>query len=474
MSNKKRRIQSKAIATFAFALSLIASRSVTTISASAHSLPEGDMTRFIDERNSGGATAYTHVAPNTFVATSRSYSTYDFLSTLNGIKDFAVVANSLTSTHVEGTVCVSSINRADMYNTNCANEITNYVCYLDKAPEDTLMKFGVDSNTKYELVFGFDYEIISRDNSSIVFTANGQAYKIEINGCAENLSIRKASADEKITDINGTLDQLAETGAALMNDEECKYDASAEGSALRSALNAIADGRAVSGDTMIVNVHANELRQYENEIAKLLLENNGVRVIINVNTDGVTDVNFGNINAGDWQQSCQNVIFNFGAFSGNIYTPTNGGIFVAPYATFNNGGNINGAVIANTVNQNAEIHQITGDYEFSIDDDEDDPDDGIEDPDDGDDETDDDDDDVTDDDDDKTDGDDDLSDDDDDDTLIEDEADDDADSDDDDLVDDDLGDDDQGDDDLGDDDLGDDDLGDDDQGDDDLGDDDQG
>ena len=93
MSKKKRKIQNKSVAMFAFALSLIASRSVATISASANTLDiNQDEYRLTDERNAGtGVSAYTKISANTYLATGKSYSTYNFINSLKRVNGFSAV-----------------------------------------------------------------------------------------------------------------------------------------------------------------------------------------------------------------------------------------------------------------------------------------------------------------------------------------------------------------------------------------------
>ncbi len=377
MSKKKRKLQNKSVAMFAFALSLIASRSVATISASANTLDiNQDEYRLTDERNAGtGASAYTKLNANTYLATGKSYSTYNFINSLKRVNGFAAVANSVDSCHLEGTVAAKDLNRLDTFNTNAVANNTvagsEFTCYLAEPPKDATLKIKAAPGTHYTLILDFTFEEKTWDNGNQKgFVANGVEYKIEDRNI--DVSFVRAESGVTFTDLSGTLHDIAKEGDKLMGDKDAVYDAEAEVNGLESAVRAIQDGRAQAGETLIVNIHANDLQRYESRINELLSDNKGVQVIINVATNGVDNVYFGNGN-GNWNSSFGKVVFNFGSFNGNINTNLLGGTVVAPYATVNISSNLNGGVVCDVLNQqNGEIHQVDNDLDFQVDDDEDD------------------------------------------------------------------------------------------------------
>ena len=334
MSKKKRRIQNKSVAMFAFALSLIASRSVATISASANTLDiNQDEYRLTDERNAGtGASAYTKIGANTYLATGKSYSTYNFINSLKRVNGFSAVANKVDSCHLEATVATSNLNTLDMFNGNAVANNTvaskEYTCYLAEPPANTTIKIKPAPGTHYTLILDFSFSEIREDNGNQKgFVANGVKYLIEDRNV--DVSFVRAESGVTFTDLGGALHDIANTGDGLMSDKDAAYDAETEVNGLESAVRAIQDGRAQFGETLIVNIHANDLQRHEKDINTLLSDNKGVQVIINVATDGVDSVYFGNGN-GNWNISFGKVVFNFGSYNGSINTNLLGGTVVAP------------------------------------------------------------------------------------------------------------------------------------------------
>ena len=381
---RKKSNKGKTALMFAFALTVLSSRASAAAAAAVPDMSGnfGEDTSKVDKaiKQSGGNPAYEALDINVYLATEQSHSTSYFYKTLDSIRDFAAYARNLNSNHVEGNIAVGKTNCELTYNTNVVKYGTNrygtYKLYFASVDEfKRLPNIEIASGTKYELVLGFDHKVFTYDNGNkIGVIAGGVEYRFNVNGGYNNVSVRRATAEDKFADIDGTLNLLAQYGDAIMSD--VSFDKADSAYSLGRAYDLIEKGSVTEGDVIVANVHADDLPSNESVVRALLEHNNGVRVIINVITDDTTkNVWFGNVNVANWTASASNVIFNFGSYTGSVSTGLNGGIFVAPYATFSNSGNVNGAVIASTINQTGEIHQVTNcDFHFYNDDIEDDTD----------------------------------------------------------------------------------------------------
>ncbi len=350
---------------FAFAVTVLSSRAAS-LAASATTVPNDDFdnqTTDSTQKDIGANPAYQKVGSNVFVATDRAHTAHNFTKELHDVRDYAVYGKTLNTFHVEGNVAADSVNVLDVFNSNVAQKGTNgngvYTCYLGNVPDSTTIKLDIYGDTEYELVLGFDFTPDTYDNGhGLCFKVGGVEYRIECGGKTDKVKLRKATEADTYSNITNVLDNIAAKGQELISDKNFSKDE--EGSALSDALLAISCGDVKPGQTMVININADDLTADTENLNSLLVNNNGVKVIINVVTDENTkSVDFGNVTHEDWLRSGANVTFNFGTYTGDITTNMNAGNFIAPYASFSNGGVLSGSVVANTVTMGSEIHQVT-------------------------------------------------------------------------------------------------------------------
>ena len=387
MSNEEKRKKTnkgKVAFMFAFAVTVLGSRA-GALSASAAVNPGDDANN--DDNNNvtesarndiGSNEAYLKCGSNVYIASEDASAVADFNNELSGYKGFAAYTKDLNmyGIHVEGNICAEKVNKFDVYNTNVAANFERngieapsvYTCYIAELPQegDSTIKLGIYEGTSYDLVFGFDFEIVEGgDASKITFNAGGRDYIIDCQGHPEKVSIRRADANDSFTNIGAKLDSMATAGQNLI--EEVGFSAEDSGSSLRDAVYAIETGAVQPGQTLVASVSINDLSANGEYLQKLLSRNGGVKVIINVITDDSTtyvDMGCVNDNGDDkinWNLSNANVTFNFGNYAGDIKTSQMGGIVVAPNAHFFNDGVLSGSVFASDVRMNNEIHQVTAD-----------------------------------------------------------------------------------------------------------------
>ena len=387
MSNEEKRKKTnkgKVAFMFAFAVTVLGSRA-GALSASAAVTPGDDANN--DDNNNvtesarndiGSNEAYLKCGSNVYIASEDASAVADFNNELSGYKGFAAYTKDLNmyGIHVEGNICAEKVNKFDVFNTNVAANFERngveapsvYTCYIAELPQDgdSTIKLGVYEGTTYDLVFGFDFEIVEGgDASKITFNAGGRDYIIDCQGHPEKVSIRRADANDSFANIGAKLDSMAKAGQSLI--DEVGFSAEDSGSSLRDAVYAIETGAVQPGQTLVASVSSNDLSANGEYLQKLLSRNGGVKVIINVITDDSTtyvDMGCVNDNGDDkinWNLSNANITFNFGNYAGDIKTSQMGGIVVAPNAHFFNDGVLSGSVFASDVRMNNEIHQVTAD-----------------------------------------------------------------------------------------------------------------
>ncbi|MCH5208007.1 MAG: hypothetical protein J1F04_03910, partial [Oscillospiraceae bacterium] len=376
---KKKTNKGKVAFMFAFAVTVLGSRA-GAMTASAAVNPgddansnSGDGQSQSQQNEIGSKEGYLKCGSNVYVASEEASGVANLNNSLAGLKGFAAYTKDLNmyGIHVEGNICAENVNKFDVFNTNVADNFVKnnvdgfdvYTCYIAQPPQSDsdMVKIHMYEGTSYELVLGFDYEEFHFDNGNkIGFRAGGKEYKIECEDL-KRLTVRRANENDKFADINGNLAYMAAAGQALIN--EVGYSAEDSANSLRDAVFAIENKTVKPGQTLVASVHHSDLSANGSYIEKLLTDNGGVKVIINVITDAdTTYVDMGVANKGvNWNLSNANVTFNFGDYAGDVRTAQMGGLIVAPNAHFFNEGVLSGSVFAADVRMNNEIHQITPD-----------------------------------------------------------------------------------------------------------------
>ncbi|MCH5203236.1 MAG: hypothetical protein J1F03_00740, partial [Oscillospiraceae bacterium] len=382
MSNEEKRKKpnkGKVAFMFAFAVTVLGSRA-GAMTASAAVNPgddannnNGDGQSQSQQNEIGSKEGYLKCGSNVYIASEEASAVKGLNNSLSGLKGFAAYTKDLNmyGIHVEGNICAETVNKFDVFNTNVADNFVKnnvdgfdvYTCYIAQPPQDggDIIKVHMYEGTSYELVLGFDFEERFFDNGNqLGFSAGGKDYKIECED-KNRVTIRRATVDDKFADISGNLDLMAKAGQALIN--EVGYSADESGNSLEDAVFAIESKAVKPGQTIVASVHCNDLRSNGSYIEKLLTDNGGVNVIINVITDADTNyVDMGVANNGvNWNLSNANVTFNFGDYAGDVKASQMGGLIVAPNAHFFNDGVLSGSIFASDVKMNNEIHQITPD-----------------------------------------------------------------------------------------------------------------
>ena len=335
-----------------------------------------------ESSDADNSSQYSQLGDNAYLLTGNSSTASSLLDKLNAIKDYAIYSNTInTGNHIEGNVCTNSVNNFDLFNTNVAQHQTNqdgsnsYICYVDSFEQltgDT--KLGVYDGTTYEIVLGFEADCVADGNNYIItYTENGEAKtkKLAINGNINDVTVRSLGENEAV-DINQNLGNIASDGEAMR--KEIAYNAQGTVNPFKTVSEALnnANGNSVSGNNVVViNATVDQINSddtFNNGWLKTILDkNNGANIIINVQTDGMDDISFKNVNPQSWSSSNANVIFNFGGYKGNISVQNWGGVIVAPNASLHNANNIEGSVIVDTFNQGGEVHQVTSNgYEISV------------------------------------------------------------------------------------------------------------
>ncbi|MGN1108319.1 MAG: hypothetical protein ACI4RK_02955, partial [Oscillospiraceae bacterium] len=249
MSENKRRFTKKSAAMFAFAATLLAANAVSVVAA-AEGTSGSDFVQnpeLTDAKYTGSGSAYNKITDNVFTATNKSQAVADYYKALNDIKDFGLYAKTVSSNHLEANSAVGKINSVEQNYTNVvaygSNMGGNFVTYFDSAPtQGTTIKFAnLASDTKFELVLGFDFELSYTDNGNRVgFKAGGVQYEI-LDIKAENITIRRATPEEQKYNITGTLDKIGAAGGELISAVE-KSTGVNVGQTLDDAYNAIKNG----------------------------------------------------------------------------------------------------------------------------------------------------------------------------------------------------------------------------------------
>ena len=316
---------------------------------------------------------YSQIGDNAYIVNG-SNSAKNLLERLNALRDFAIYSASInTGNHIEGNVCTNYVTNFDLFNTNVAQHLTNqdgsdnYLCYVDSFENltgDT--KLGVSTGTTYDIVLGFDAECRVEGNRYVItYEENGETKTkvMEVNGDINAVTIR-GLVDGEVIDISTNLRDIAADGEALRNETTFAQGGVNPFQTVSEALSN-ANGNSISGkDVVVINATVDQINSNDNInngwLRNILNNNNGSNVIINVQTNGMSDVTLGSLNAQSWNSSNANVIFNFGSYNGNIKLDNWGGVIVAPNASLHNVNNIDGSVIVNTFNQGGEVHQVTG------------------------------------------------------------------------------------------------------------------
>ena len=370
MSEKKRRWSKKSAAVVAFAASLLASNAASVLSAAEETPGDLGGNTMFDSEHTGDDVVYKALAENVYKLQNRSEKVEDYYSLLNKVNDFGLFAVTTTTNHLECNAAVESINEFNLQYTNIVRHNSigtgKYIVYLGAAPTSAqrLDMASIPADAEVEVVLNFGFEREDTDNGNRVgFNTNGVHYEL-LNVKASNVTIRTPEPGETQFNISGTLDNLADSGSKLIKDVGGVKGTTSFRAALESAYQNISDGTVQPGETLIITADANDVaykQDYENALVKVLTQNNGVSVIINVDTaefDG-NYFNLGNINGTTFNKGCANVVWNFGNYDGNLSAPA-GGIVVAPAATVTTDkGHVNGALICREFNQNNEIHQVT-------------------------------------------------------------------------------------------------------------------
>ncbi|MCM1166162.1 MAG: hypothetical protein NC299_07155 [Lachnospiraceae bacterium] len=363
---KKKPNKGKTAFMFAFAVTVLSSRAAS-LAASATTVPTDDFddrTTDSTQKETGTGSAYQKVGGNVFVATEHAHTAHNFTKELHEVRNYGVFTKTLNSPHTEANVAADSTGSLDVFNSNMASKGTNgngvYTCYLGSVPTDTTtIKLTIAEDTEYELVLGFDFtpDYTLDNGHKMGFWHGGVLYEVECGGKTDKVKLtRSDSSGTYITDVR---DSIASAGQDLIDDKDLAITED-NFSALYNAKEAIARGEVQSGQTMVVNVRADELTSDTENLNDLLVGNDGVKIIINVVTDENTEsVDFGQVTHEDWLKSGANVTFNFGSYTGTITTNMNAGNFVAPYATFTVGGDLSGSIVAENVTLNNEVHQVT-------------------------------------------------------------------------------------------------------------------
>ena len=353
---------------FAFAVTVLGSCAATAAASSVTDSGDGvDGMSVEDENDSKGFdTGYRELEKNIYVATDRAETMKSFRSDMNAFKGFGSYSVTHNGGHVEGNIAAAVTPNFYVFNSNVAQHVkdgnTHYVQYLDAAPENSNMLVTIAPDTTYEFVFGFDFERFSygENDNCVRFRAGGKEYAIECGGAQNTSKFTLTRADDSHTfkNIAENLNNIGESGVAVIDAVE--FSAADSADAMKRAAMAIALGEVQPGETMVINVHADDLQKDTESYKALVMDNKGVNIVINVIIDGASDEIFlGNVNSPDWCEAGANVTFNFGSYTGHITSGLVGGIYVAPYASFTVAGNVNGSVIANDIEMVGEIHQIT-------------------------------------------------------------------------------------------------------------------
>ncbi len=375
MSEKKRRRGKKSAAVVAFAATLLASNAASVLSAAEETPGDLNNLNLSDVDYTGASPDFKEIYDNVYIASNSVSSVKGFYGALNNVKDFGLYAKSCSSNHLECNAAVESINEFNLQYGNIVRLGTigsgTYIVYLGAAPTATtrLDMANIPADAKVEVVLNFGFEREDTDNGNRAgFNANGVHYEL-LNVKTSNLTIRNPGEDEVQFNIQNTLDQIANTGSSLLKDAGTVSETSSFNATLENAYKAIQNGVVGSGETLVINADAADIERnsnFEEHIKKILLENGGVNVVINVDTSNFNKdyFNFGNINGTSFMKSCANVIWNLGDYTGKLSAPA-GGIVVAPYAEVTTDkGHVNGALICNHFNQNNEVHQVTrGEYD---------------------------------------------------------------------------------------------------------------
>ena len=375
MSEKKRRRGKKSAAVVAFAATLLASNAASVLSAAEETPGDLNNLNLSDVDYTGASPDFKEIYDNVYIASNSVSSVKGFYGALNNVKDFGLYAKSCSSNHLECNAAVESINEFNLQYGNIVRLGTigsgTYIVYLGAAPTATtrLDMANIPADAKVEVVLNFGFEREDTDNGNRAgFNANGVHYEL-LNVKTSNLTIRNPGEDEVQFNIQNTLDQIANTGSSLLKDAGTVSETSGFNATLENAYKAIQNGVVGAGETLVINADAADIERnsnFEEHIKKILLENGGVNVVINVDTSNFNKdyFNFGNINGTSFMKSCANVIWNLGDYTGKLSAPA-GGIVVAPYAEVTTDkGHVNGALICDHFNQNNEVHQVTrGEYD---------------------------------------------------------------------------------------------------------------
>ena len=331
MSENKRKTGKKTTAFLALAAALLASNAVSVMAAAEETsgsdfVQNPDLT---DVKYTGGTPAYTKINDNVFVATRQAKALKEYYDALNEVKDFGLYARTASINHIEGNACFGSTGAVNQdYNRVHSMQTIKsgrYVVYLDSAEDlgDAVLKMSnLPSGTKYELVLGFDYTPITFNNN-VGFEVGGKRYYIEGSEHKKaDFTLRRAQADESSFDISANLDKLGTTGVKLM-DSVGKVENGDVVSTFRDASEAIRTGKVSAGETMILNIDANEFDHNQNELPRAVTEllnlNSGVDVVINVDTSNYSGskLQIRNINNEQFKTG-SNVVWNFGDYAGEL------------------------------------------------------------------------------------------------------------------------------------------------------------
>ncbi len=364
-NEKKKSKKSKAAFMFAFAATVLSSRAASLAASAAPVVDTDDInmpTANNVQADIGTTVDYQKIASNVYIANESSPEMRSFQNVLSETRNYGVFAENFNmntnGNHVEANVCAKKIRNVDAQYDNILAHSPDKAAdakltwYLGAPPESTDIRLTVNSDKKYELVLGFAFEEISYDNGhGIGFKADGKEYHIECGGKAENVSIVREDRN-----IASSLDNIAEQGNRLMLAADFESDKSDK--SLFNAVSAILMDQVTRGQTLMVNVHANDLASNSGYIGNLLKCNEGVNVIINIMTDpSVKNIDLGRCSDDTWLETDGRVTFNFGTFNGTISTDKNAGTIVAPYASFVNRENFHGNVVAMSVDMGNELYQ---------------------------------------------------------------------------------------------------------------------
>ena len=308
MSEKKRRWSKKSAAVVAFAASLLASNAASVLSAAEETPGDLGGNTMLDSEHTGDDVVYRALAENVYKLQNRSEKVEDYYSLLNKVNDFGLFAVTTTTNHLECNAAVESINEFNLQYTNIVRHNSigtgKYIVYLGAAPTSTqrLDMASIPADAEVEVVLNFGFEREDTDNGNRAgFNTNGVHYEL-LNVKASNVKIRTPEQGETQFNIEGTLDNLADSGSKLIKDVGGVKGTTSFRAALESAYQNISDGTVQPGETLIITADANDVaykQDYENALVKVLTQNNGVSVIINVDTAGFDGnyFNLGNINA---------------------------------------------------------------------------------------------------------------------------------------------------------------------------------